>query len=217
MSNPFDRNTQKTSREPEDVTRFRQESVTPFLRGILGAPRSQAVNPFAQAASATPENRVLQRAQPALSQLIAGGGQGAAQQVVEATRPQFQRNLQQGIAEFQSQAPSVFNAASGAGAGRITNRAIQDFNRLAAQQFQQGQQTALQAAGTLGQLGQAAGQAQTQRFVNPTLQLLTAGTQLAQPIPAQVTSSPGIGSQILSGAATVGGAAAGGAFSGGGG
>lgn len=191
--------TETVSREPEDVTGFRQQTIQPFLEGIINAPQSQA-NPFAQAAAQSPEQQVLEQTQPALQGLIQGGGQQAAQQVIDAAQPRFQENLETGIAEFMSQTPSTFNTAAGVGAGDIAESALRDFNLFQQQALQQGQQTALGAAGQLGQLAQGAGRAQTQRFVNPTLQLMQGATQFAQPVPPEVVAQPSPLSQIISGA-----------------
>lgn len=209
--------TQTVSREPEGFGEFRQEAVQPFLRGLFQNPTG-ASNPFAQQAGATPEARVLQRAQPALGSLVAGGGLGAAQQVIESAQPQFAENLQEAQAQFTSQAPSTFNTAAGAGLGDLTQSALQDFNRFQAQALQQGQQTGIQAAGQFGQLARGAGQAQTQRFVNPTLQLLTSGIGFGRPIPSRTVAGPSPFSQLVQGASAAGTAALGvGAFGGGGG
>lgn len=213
----FGPQTETVSREPQDITNLRTGSLSPFLQGIIQNPMGRASNPFSRFLAQSPEQQVLEQTQPALMDLIGGGGMGAGQQVIEAAQPVFQQNLQEAGSQFLAQTPSTFNTAAGAGLGGLQQQALQDFNLFQQQALQQGQQTALRAGQLLGQLGQGAGQAQTQRFVNPTLQLLLGASRLAQPIPPEVVASPGIGSQLLSAAATVGGGLAGsGAFSGGG-
>lgn len=196
--------TETTQTEPADVTQFRTQTIQPFLEGIFRQPTSPQGNPFAQMAAQQPEQQVLQSQFDALSGLSQGGGLGAAQQVIGAAQPVFNHNLQQAGAEFMSQAPSTFNTSAGAGLGNLQARALQDFNLFAGQALQQGQQTGIDAAQTLGGLGQAAGGAQ-QRFINPTLQLMLGGMGMAQPMPADVASQPGLFGQLLGAAGSIGG------------
>jgi hypothetical protein len=93
-----------------------------------------------------PEMRALDISMPAL-QGILGGKPGAG--VIAALEPTFQRNL-----AAANQQGGRFGSANAI----LKSRALDDFNLMAAQAAQQGQQTQLQAADALRMLGTAAGE-----------------------------------------------------------
>lgn len=86
-----------------------------------------------------------------------GGGQG----VMQALQPLFQQNLKFGLNALTNSVPSVQNSGAAIEGADVTSRALNDYNLLAAQALQQGQQNTL---GGLGILGQLAGQAGNGQF-----------------------------------------------------
>ena len=151
---------------------------------------------------------------------ILGQGGNAGAGIMAALQPLFQQNLRFGINELTNSVPSVHNSGAAITGADVTSRAMNDYNVLAAQAMQQGQQTSLSGLGMLGQLaGQAgngafnralgAGQLTTQRdlgmsqlnqqqqqqqwnqTVNPTLQLLLAALGMATPTAYQTVVNQG--------------------------
>ena len=149
---------------------------------------------------------------------ILGGG-GGGQGIMAALQPLFQQNLKFGLNELTNRVPSVYNSGAAIEGANVTSRALNDYNVLAAQAMQQGQQNTLGGLGLLGQLAGsagggafgrnlAAGQLSTQRdlgmgqlglqqqqqqynqTVNPTLQLLLAALGMATPTAYQTVVKP---------------------------
>ncbi len=123
--------------------------------------------------NANPEQQVLDQLSPGLMDIF---GRNTAEAVGEAAFPLFQRSLQEGIGTLASSAPSRFSTAfdqQGIGLGQ---RAIQDFNLLTQQAFQQNVGNQLGAAGLLGTLAGQAGEGAFGRAATAT-QLGTAATQ----------------------------------------
>lgn len=177
--------------------------------GNLGNPATalqrQSTNGISQYLNQpAPEQRAFDISLPAIQNILAGKpGQG----IIDALQPSFQKNLAQA-----NQAGGRFSSGNMA----LRGNAVNDFNLLAAQAAQQGQQTQLQAAQQLGLLGQAAGQnpfqrlqgafgigaqeagqndLQTQRQLAVLMQLLGAGQQTALngPVVQTQQASGGLG------------------------
>lgn len=88
---------------------------------------------------------------------ILGGQQNPGQGVVNALQPVFNQNLQSSLGQLRNFAPSVFNSQTGLEGGNVAQRAMNDFNLLAAQALQQGVGQQQQGLGILGQLAGQAG------------------------------------------------------------
>jgi hypothetical protein len=119
--------------------------------GGLGSPTSglqrQATGGIEQFLNQpAPEQRALDTSMPALQSILNGApGQG----IIDALRPQFDRNL-----ASANQQGGRFGSSNAI----LRSRAVDDFNLLGAQAAQQGQQTQLQAAQMLALLSGQAGQ-----------------------------------------------------------
>lgn len=93
-----------------------------------------------------PEQRALKVAMPALQNILNGApGQG----MMDALQPHFQQNLAQ--ADQQGGRFGSSNAI-------LRSQAVNDYNLLGAQAYQQGQQSQLQAAQMLNMLSNSAGE-----------------------------------------------------------
>lgn len=92
-----------------------------------------------------------------LGKSILGGQQNPGQGVMQALQPVFNQNLQQGLGQLRSAAPSVFGTGFAGQGVDLTSRALNDFNLLAAQALQQGVSQQQQGLGILGQLAGQAG------------------------------------------------------------
>lgn len=170
-----------------------------------------------------PEQRAFDTSMPALQGILNGKpGQG----VIDAMQPQFQQNL-----ALANQQGGRFGSANAV----LRGNAVNDFNLLAAQAAQQGQQTQLQAANALGILGNYAGQnpfqryqgaygigeaqanqndQETQRRLQILLGMLGVGQQTGLNLPIQQVrgETQGVGQQVLGGLIQAGGQAAGAYF-----
>jgi hypothetical protein len=167
---------------PPDLQGLRGQSIG-LLQSLLGGgagglesffgPMGSPASPLQRQSSGgiqqflnqpAPEQRAMDISMPALQGILGGApGQG----IMDALRPQFDRNL----ASANQQ-----GGRFGSGNAIMRSRALEDFNLLGAQAAQQGQAQQLQAAQVLGMLGGQAGQ-------NPFSRLMgahQAGTQDAQ-------------------------------------
>lgn len=192
----------------------------PF-EGLTSDLQRQATGGMQQFLGANPEQQVMDLLQPGLLEIF---GRNNAASVGEAAFPLFQRGLQEGLGSLASSAPGRFSTAfEGQGIG-LAQRALQDFNLLQQQAFQQNVGNQLGAGSLLGTLASQAGQgafgrnlqagqlglAQTQQNVNPVLQLLLGALGFAQPQPKETIVGKSAGSRV-GGAASgaLGGAAVG--------
>ena len=111
----------------------------------------------------TPQDKAMEFSLPALQSILGGQpGQG----VMDALRPQFERNL-----ATANQQGGRF----GSGNAILRSRAVEDFNLLGANAAQQGQQTQLQAAQILSML-----QGNQQNAQNDAFQRLLSGFGVGQ-------------------------------------
>lgn len=209
----------KTVDPTPDAVKGVQGDVGRFLQGLLGIQPGQTApggfsaangglqNPFAgmtsplqkmgvggvqQFLNQNPEQQTFDMLQNGLMGMF---GANNAQAVGQAAMPLFQQGLQFAQGGLASSAPGRFSTAfqnQGIGLGQ---RALQDFNLLQQQAFQQDQQNRLAAGGLLGQLASQAGSGafgrnlqaaqlgtqQTMNSVNPILQLLLGGMGFTQP------------------------------------
>lgn len=157
-----------------------------------------------------PEQRAFDTSMPALQGIL---GSAPGSQMMDALNPHFQRNLAQASSQ---------GARFSSGNDILRSRAVDDYNLLAAQAFQQGQQAQLQAAQQLGMLGSSAGQnpfsrlmganqvgqqewqqqdQETQRRLQILMGLLSTaqGTAFNQPIMQTSPYQPGLFQQLLAG------------------
>ena len=187
-----------------DVAKGPQNALAQLLMGLAQNPGSnpfealtsdlqrQATGGLQQFLGQNPEQQTMDLLQPGLLEIF---GRNSAQDVGNAAFPLFQRGLQEGLGSLASSAPGRFSTAfEGQGIG-LAQRALQDFNLLQQQAFQQNVGNQLGAGSLLGTLAGQAGQgafgrnlaagqfglAQTQQAVNPILQLLLGGLNFAQP------------------------------------
>ena len=144
-----------------------QRGVGGFLSSLLSQP--QALKSFLGGQ----KDQFTGAAGDFLMSILGGGGQDAAQGVVDASIPGFERNLATAQGQLGASASSPFSTAFGLQEVDLASRAVSDFNLFQAQQFQQAQQTGVNAAQILGALGGQEGQQNLQaldivsRFFSP--------------------------------------------------
>lgn len=114
--------------------------------------QGMGTGPAARLAEQNPEMQTFD-----LAKGILGGQQNPGQGVVNAMQPVFQQNLQSSLGQLRNFAPSVFNSQTGLEGANIGQRALNDFNVVAAQALQQGVSQQQQGLGILGQLAGQAG------------------------------------------------------------
>jgi len=137
----------------------------------------------------SPEQATFEKLSPGLMDIFGANGQG----LTNAMFPLFQRGLQEGLGGLSNSAAGRFSTTFERQGIDLTSRALQDFNLLQQQAFQQNVGNRLGAAQLLGTLSGQAGQAPFDRLAsaanlglqatasNPVLQLLLGGMNFAQP------------------------------------
>ena len=153
----------------------------------------------------SPEVATFEKLSPGLMEMFNQDGQG----LTNAMFPLFQRGLQEGLGGLANSGMGRFSTTFEKQGVDLTSRAVQDFNLLQQQAFQQNIGNRLNAAGLLGTLSGQAGQAPFNRLAsaaglgmqatgldlqnkdlnlramasNPYLQLLLGGMNFASPAP----------------------------------
>lgn len=188
---PNSRRHHGTDTNREDVNTAPIEGLTPdvtqFLQGIFQNPQQQ----LQQFLPRSPQNQAIESQFLRMSGLSPSGQQlenfmpGA--DVVNAARPIFERNLQQGADTLRQSGPR-FASNTERLVGEQGQRAMQDFNLFSQQVFESGRNRQLQALMGAGQFSSQNRQ-QNLQFLLPMLQQgLIAGGAASAPV---ITQDPG--------------------------
>ena len=157
---------------------------------------------------ANPEQQTFDQLMPGLMEIF---GTNSAQGVGEAAFPLFQRGLQESLGQLANSGQGRFSTAFESQGVGLGQRALQDFNLLQHQAFQQNVGNQLGAAGLLGTLAQNAGGGAFGRAAqatglgiqatqgNPALQTLLAGLSFGRPAPNDTVVGSSILDKIISG------------------
>lgn len=182
-----------------------QNDFATFLQGIIGDPAKASgkmgltsdlqrlstggIQQFLNQPS--PEVATFEKLSPGLMDIFGQSGQG----LTDAMFPLFQRGLQEGLGSLSNSGMGRFSTTFEKQGVDLTSRAMQDFNLLQQQAFQQNVGNRLGAASLLGTLSGQAGQNPFQRLFqagqlgtqqtaqNPILQLLLGGMNFAKNSP----------------------------------
>lgn len=177
---------------PQDVStqgqKGVQQDIEPFLRSLFsgagqggsgGGLFNPANNPFARMFSQqNPAMQAFNQSQGSLMDIINGNDFA---NYSAAAQPIHQQNLQFGQGGLNATAPLASSSALATQGIDLTSRANMDFDMLMAQAWQNMTQNRISAAGTYGELGQGASQAQYQDVINPTVAMMLSGMNYAQP------------------------------------
>lgn len=178
-----------------------QDAFSTFLRGVMADPAgtSQAFTSDLQRTATggiqqflnqpAPEAQTFERLNPGLMDIFVSDGAS----LTNAMFPLFQRGLQEGLGSLASSGAGRFSTTFERQGIDLTQRALQDFNLLQQQAFQQNIGNRLGAAQLMGSLAGQAGAAPFERLLsagnlgaqmsatNPALQLILGGLNFAQP------------------------------------
>lgn len=185
------------------------DPTNPILRPLIGQQASALQglfngqqNPFGNLTSPLQQQTggAISQYLNQMSPEMRGQGVNPGQQVIDAARPQFDRNLMQANTQLANSIPGRFSSAFAGQSNDLNAKALQDFNMFQAQALQQGQQMQQQQRDGFQNFllgAQGAGQAQT----NNLFSLLGQSLGWSQPSDMNVV----MGGQSISGLPGAGG------------
>lgn len=129
------------------------DPTNPILRPLIGQQAQWGANLFNSNGASAPTSPLQQGTGNAILQYLnqmspemRGEGVNPGQAVIDAARPQFDRNLQHANTQLANNIPGRFSSAFVSQGNDLSSRALQDFNLFQQQALQSGQEMQSQRA-----------------------------------------------------------------------